>query len=518
MSGYRRKTAGFWAGVLGGFGAAILWGGPAAAQAPAQPQKGGVLTVAFASDTKALDPAFSVNFSERQPLYLIYNTLLALKPDLTMAPELAERWETSADGRKLTLHLRRGVKFHDGTEFDASAAKFNLDRRLDPAVASPQRAQLADIIASVEAPDPATLVINMKKPSPSILGMLAQREGFVASPAAIQRFGKDFTTNPVGTGPFVFKEWTPGQRLVVERNPNYWESGKPYLDGVIFADITNTVVGVQRLITGEADYISALSPLDIRQIESRRDIKLDPSVVGRWYGLQWQLDRPPFNEPKVRQAVAHAIDRKRIVDIVMSGKAPVAEGLTPPALWWFDSALRGPAYDPARARTLLAEAGHANGLKVGLSNPQINLLQQMNQLVQEQLKAVGIDVTLEPVAQSDWYPRLVQGAINFSPIRWSQRPDPDGLFTILLQSDGFANSTKYKNPEFDAILEKARNSTDTGQRKALYQEAERLMVRDLPYVSLFFSAEYAAMRSNVMNHVWIGDEIPRFRDVWKARN
>jgi peptide/nickel transport system substrate-binding protein len=483
-----------------------------------QPQSGGTLTVAFASDTKTLDPAFSVNFSERQPLYLIYNTLLALRPDLTMAPELAERWETSADGRKLTLHLRRGVTFHDGTPFDAAAAKINLERRLDPAIASPQRAQLAAIIAAIETPDAATLVITMKNPAPSLLGMLAQREGFIASPAAIEKHGKGLATNPVGSGPFVFKEWTPGQRLVVERNPNYWESGKPYLDRVVFADITNTVVGVQRLITGEADYIPALSPIDIRQIETRRDIKLDPSAVGRWYGLQWQLDKPPFNDIRVRQAVAHAIDRQRIVDIVMNGKAPIAEGLTPPALWWHGTALRGPAHDPARAKALLAEAGHGGGLKLALSNPQITLLQQMNQLVQEQLKAVGIEVQLEPVAQSDWYPRLVQGAINFSPIRWSQRPDPDGLFTILLQSDGFANSTKYRNTEFDAVLERARNSADVAERKKLYADAERMMVRDLPYVSLFFSAEYAAMRSNVMNHVWIGDEIPRFREVWKARN
>jgi peptide/nickel transport system substrate-binding protein len=240
--------------------------------------------------------------------------------------------------------------------------------------------------------------------------------------------------------------------------------------------------------------------------------------VGRWYGLQWQVDKAPFDNAKLRQAIAHAIDRKKIVDIVMNGRAPIAEGLTPPALWWHDPDLRGPAFDPARARALLAEAGHPNGIQLTLSNPQITLLQQMNQLVQEQLKAVGIDVRLEPVAQSDWYPRLVQGAINFSPIRWSQRPDPDGLFTILLQGNGFANSTKYKNPELDALLERARNATAVDARKALYRDVERMMVRDLPYVSLFFSAEYAAMRSNVMNHVWIGDEIPRFRDVWKARN
>ena len=503
-------------GILSGCALFAITALPAVSQA-LQPQYGGTLIIAFASDTKTLDPSFSVNFSERQPLYLIYNTLLALNPDLTMAPELAERWETSADGLRLTLHLRRGVKFHDGTDFNALATKYNLDRRMDQTIASPQRTQLVAIIASVEAPDDNTVVINMKQPSPSILGMLAQREGFMASPAAVERFGKDFATNPVGTGPFTFKEWTPGQRIVLEKNRNYWETGKPYLDGIVFADITNTVVGVQRLITGEADYISALSQIDIRQIETRTEIKLDPSAVGRWYGLQWQVDKAPFDNAKLRLAIAHAIDRKKIVDIVMNGRAPVAEGLTPPALWWHDPDLRGPAYDPPRARALLAEAGYPNGIQLTLSNPQINLLQQINQLVQEQLKAIGIDVRLEPVAQSDWYPRLVQGAINFSPIRWSQRPDPDGLFTILLQGNGFANSTKFKNSEIDALLERARNSTAVDERKALYRDVERMMVRDLPYVSLLFSAEYAAMRSNVMNHVWIGDEIPRFRDVWKTR-
>ena len=444
--------------------------------------------------------------------------MLALQPDLSVKGELAERWETSADGKALTLHLRQGVKFHDGTDMNADAVKFIFDRRMDGKVASPQRAQLVEIIQSIEAPDATTVILRLKNASPGLLGMLAQREGFIASPTAIAKHGANFATNPVGTGPFIFKEWTPGRQIVLAKNPTYWEQGKPYLDGIVFADITNSVVGVQRLITGEADYVSALSPIDVRQIEARKDVKLDPSAVGRWYGLQWQVDRPPFNNEKLRQAIAHAVDRKRIVDIVMSGKSPVAEGLTPPALWWFDPDLRSPAYDPARAKALLAEAGLAGGVQLGLSTPQINLLQQVNTLIQEQLKAVGIEVRLEPVSQSDWYPRLIQGAINFSPIRWSQRPDPDGLFTILLQSDGFANSTKYKNAEYDAIIEKARNSKQLEERKSLYHQAERLLARDLPYVPLFFSVEYAAMRSNVMNHVWIGDEIPRFRDVWKAKN
>lgn len=496
------------------FGAALSG---AAAQEGGPIERGGVLNVAFASDTKTLDPTFSINFSERQPLYLIYNTLLALKPDSTIGPELAEGWTVGGDGLALTLRLRQGVKFHDGTPFDAAAVKFNLDRRLDPAVASPQRAQLASIIETVTIKGPLEVELRLKTPSPGLLGMLAQREGFIASPSAIVKFGPDFARNPVGTGPFLFKEWTPGQRIVVERNPNYWESGKPYLDRIVFSDVSNAVVAIQRLITGEVDYISALSPSDVRQIENRPGIRLDRSAAGRLYALQWQVDRPPFNNEKLRQAVAYAVDRKRLVDILMAGKAPVAEVMTTPALWWHAASVKSYPYDPAKAKALLAEAGLTSGLDVTLVTPQVSLLQQVNQLIQEQLKAIGVNARLEPVSQSDWYPRVAQGLINFTPMRWSDRPDPDGLLTILLDSKGNQNTTKYANPEVDALLAKGRGSTDLVERKAIYGEVQKLATRDLPYVPLFFSVEYAALRDTVRNHVWIADEIPRFREVWKAK-
>jgi peptide/nickel transport system substrate-binding protein len=481
------------------------------------PRRGGVLNVAFASDTKTLDPTFSVNFSERQPLYLIYNTLLALKPDFSIAPELAERWEVADDGRRVVLHLRSGVKFHDGTDFDAAAVKYNLDRRMDPSINSPQRGPLVEIIDGIDVVDPKTVVLRLKQPSPNLLGMLAQREGFMVSPAAAEKLGKDLSVRPVGTGPFVFKEWVPGNRLVVERNPAYWEKDKPYLDGVTFRDISTTAVSIQRLLTGEADYTSALSPIDIRQIEKNKAITLDPSKVGRWYALQWQVDKPPFNNPKLRQAIAHAIDRKRIVEIVMSGRAPLANSPTPNSLWWAAPDIPGYNYDPAKAKALLAEAGYPNGLEVALSTPQVALLQQINQLVQEQLKAVGITARLEPVSQSDWYPRVIQFAINFTPMRWAQRPDPDGILSLLFDTKGAGNSTRYSNPEVDALLAKARNLVDPDQRRPLYQKVQQIISDDLPYVPLFFSVEYAAMRSNVRGHEWIADEIPRLRDVWKAQ-
>src|SRR5438477_1514797 len=272
------------------------------------PQRGGTFTVGFASDIKTLDPVFSIEYTERQVLYLIFDTLVRLDTDFSIRPELAKSWDVQNGGTRLVFHLREGVKFQDGTACDAAAVKWNSDRRLGPEVKSPQKSGLESVLASVEVVDPATVAFNLKQPFPGLLGMLGQREGFMESPAAVQKAGADFGSKPVGTGAFVFKEWVRGNHITVERNPDYWDKDKPYLDRVVFQDIAGSVVGVQRLVTGEVDFVSELSPQDVRQIEGRSDVRLDPDPVGRWITLQWQVDKPPFNNLALRQAIGHAID------------------------------------------------------------------------------------------------------------------------------------------------------------------------------------------------------------------
>jgi peptide/nickel transport system substrate-binding protein len=487
------------------------------ATAQVTPQAGGTLNVGFPSDSKTLDPIYSVQFTERQVLYLIFNTLVRFGPDFSIHPELAESWKVEDGGKRVTFKLRQGVQFHDGTPFDAAAVKWNIERRLDPAVASPQRDQLAPIIAGVEAVDPLTVAFVLKAPYAGLLSLLGERPGFMVSPTASQKLGKDFGNAPIGTGPFVFKEWVRGSHISVERNPTYWESGKPYLDRIVFRDISGAVVGVQRLVTGEVDFVGELSPQDVKQLQGRPGITLAPITVGRWYSLQWHTFEPPFNNDKLRQAIAHGIDRKRINDIVMDGKGTISDGPTPPGLWWYDPTIKSYDYDPEKAKTLLEEAGYANGFEFGLSTPQVTALSQINQLVQEQLSAVGIKLRLEPVAQSEWYAKLVRKETNFSPNRWTQRPDPDGLLYILFHSKGYANTTGYKNDRVDALLEQARQNFDQAERKKLYSEAQAIIARDVPMLPLFFSVEYAALRDSVQGFEWIPDQIPRFRGLWKKK-
>lgn len=481
------------------------------------PQRGGTLTVGVISDTKTLDPTFSIQWSERQVLYLIYNTLIRTGPGFTMLPELAKSWEIADDGLRVVFKLQEGVKFHDGTDFDAAAVKWNLDRRLDEAVGSPQRKQLRPVIESVEVVDKNTFAINLTKPFPPLLGFLAERSGFMISPTAVEKYGEDYGSNPVGTGAFVFREWVRGSHIIVDRNADYWEDGLPYLDQVVFSDIAGAVVGIQRLLTGEIDFIAGLSPQNVLKLEDSKEIKLDPITVGQWYSLQWHWYEPPFDNSNLRKAIAHAIDRKRLSEITMAGKAQLANGPTPPSLWWYDDTIEGYDYDPAKAKKLLAKSGFDPATELVLYSSTKSIYTQISQLVQEQLIEIGLNVRMEPVAASEWYSRVVKRLVNFTPTRWTQRPDPDGLMYILFHSKGYANSTGYSNPKLDALLEKARRISNIDQRKALYAEVQQILIEDLPYIPLFFSVEYAAIRKQVQNFVWVPDQIPRFRTVWKTK-
>ena len=345
--------------------------------------------------------------------------------------------------------LRDGVKFQDGTAFDAAAVKWNIDQRMDEKMKSPQRQLLTPIVDSRRGDRSATCRVQPGGTSPALFSLLGERPGFMVSPAAWQQRGAGFGTAPVGTGAFVLKEWTRGTRVVLDRNPDYWQPGQPYLDRIVVQDLAGSVIGVQRLLTGEIDYVDQLTPSDVLPIEKRAGIVLKPITVGRWYFLQWHVNEPPFDNAKLRQAFAHAIDRSRLNEITMRGQGTISNGPTPEGLWWYDPEQHSYPHDPARAKALLAEAGYPNGFEFVLSTPQVNVFQQTNQLIQEQLGAVGIKLQLQPVAAAEWYARVVSGATNLTPTRWTQRADPDGLLYILFHSKGFANTMKYKSDRVD---------------------------------------------------------------------
>ena len=481
-----------------------------------QPVMGGTLKIGYLSDTKTLDPITSAQWTERPTLFLIFDSLVDVNPDFSLKPDLAQSWDFENDGKRIVLHLRQGVKFHDGTPFDADAVKWNFDTRLDPAVGSTQRSQLAPVIASVEKVDDHTVAINLKQPYPPLLAQLADRAGLMASPTAARTYGQDIGSHPVGTGPFKFKEWVRGNHITLVRNDDFWEKGHPYLDGVTFNDIPSNVVGVQRMMIGELDYIGQLSPLDTRLAQANEELKLVPAVGGNWHSLQWRWDRAPFNNAKFREALAHALNRDRMNTILWSGQAQISDGTTPKGLWWTPTDLVHYDYNPETAKALLAESGVQPGTTLTLAAPSGEPLQRLAQLAKEDFEAIGLKVQLAPVPMSEYYAKTVAGEITFTPMRWSQRSDPDGLIQYLFASTGTANSTGYKNPDVDKWIEEARVSADPAVRKALYDKIQHQISADLPYLPIGFSSEYSVIRSNVHGFVPMPDLIPRFRTMWKS--
>ncbi len=484
-----------------------------AAAAQDEPKQGGTLDVGFISDVRTLNPLQSTQWTERQILFLMFDRLVDMNPDFSLKPGLAKSWEFKNDGKQVVLSLEEGVMFHDGTPFNAEAVKWNLDTRLDPDAGSSQRKQLEGVIDSVEVVDEYTVAINMSEPYPPLLALFADRAGLMASPAAAEKYGEDVGSNPVGTGPFKFEEWTRGNELSVVRNDDFWQEGMPYLDRVEFNNISTNVIGIQRMTIDEIDYIGHLTPLDTKLAEASPDIKLVQSNGGQWYSLQMNYGQEPYDNAQLRQAIAYGIDRDRINEILWEGMGSVSNGFTPEGLWWTPSDLPDYSYDPEKARQILEEAG-LTGTKLSLASPSGDALRRFSELVNENLNQIGLDVQLAPVPQSEYYAKTVSGEINFTPMRWTQRADPDGLIQYLFSSEGTANSTGYSNAEVDAWIQEARTTTDQAKRVDLYQKAQAQIAQDLPYIPVGFATEFSAMRSEVRGYVPMPDLIPRFRYFW----
>ncbi|MBX9451612.1 MAG: hypothetical protein KL801_07135 [Mesorhizobium sp.] len=482
----------------------------------ATPVEGGTLNVGFISDVRTLDAIQSTQWTERQVLFLIFDTLLEIEPDFSIKPGLAERWEFSDDGKRVTLKLREGITFHDGTPFNANAVKWNLDTRRDPASQSAQRGLLT-AITDIEEIDEYTVAIEMAESYPPLLAVLSDRAGLMASPAAAEEYGQDVGSHPVGTGPFVLDEWVRGSRIALTKNEEYWQEGMPYLDGVTFYDIPTNVVGIQRMTIAELDFISQLDPLDKRLAEASPDIKLVKSMGGLWYSLQWRWDSEPYSNPELRRAIAHGLNRDRINQILWEGEGTVSNGFTPEGLWWSPTGLAEYEFDPDKARQILADAGLA-GTTLSLAAPSGDTLRRFAELAKEDLDAIGLNIELAPVPQSEYYAKTVAGEIRFTPMRWTQRADPDGLIQYLFSSEGTANSTSYKNEQVDEWINEARMIPDIELRKELYNQIQRQISKDLPYMPVGFSAEFYAMRSSVQGFTPMPDEIPRFRYMWKSQD
>lgn len=482
------------------------------AVASGTPSMGGTLRIGLNSDLTTMDPHLSTAAVDRQVYQSIYDPLVSLKPDLTLAPGLAEKWEISPDGKTYTFTLRKGVKFHDGEPFDATAAKFNFDRmRTHPK--SLRKGELADVTAA-DVVDEGTVKLTLKQPSSPLLALLTDRAGMMVSPKAAEASGDDFARKPVGTGPFSFVEWVKDDRLTVKKFAGYWgkdSSGGslPYLDEVTYRPVLDVNIRLTSLKTNTLDLIDQVPPKDAASLRSGQDPVLSevPGLAFEYFDLQHT--KPPFDKKEARQAVISALDQEPIIRSVFFGIGQPANGTIPPSSWAYQKDYQPFQRDLARAKSL---AGSGFTFTVLVTNTPVQ--KQVAEVYKQQLAEAGITMNIELLEFGTLLSRINAKDYQAVILQWSGRPDPDGNIYNYYSTKGAQNRSGYANPAMDDLLDKARATADQKERAALYADAEKLAFADSRWFLLRFVTEQKAFNPKVGGFTHVPDGMIRTSGMW----
>ena len=479
------------------------------------------MRIPYPWDTDNFEPAYSQSASTYRMMWTLYNNIVKRDPNFNLVPDLAQSWELSADGKTMTFRLNKGIKFQDGTDLNAKAVKWNLDFILNKDNSSPHRSLISDGIQSVEAVDDNTLVIHMPKPYRPLLANLSDRPGWIISPAAKDKFGKDYGKNPVGSGPFKLKEWAVGSSITVVKNDGYWEKGLPYLDAIKFIIVPETSVQLAMLRTGEADFLEGMLATDVSLVERNPNLRVVNGTGARVWFLQLDVQKQPLDKKALRQAIAYGVDRQGVINAWLNGRGQVAyttEGIG----WWADPNIKPYSYDPQKAKAKLAEAGYASGVTLPYDCNSSTQEAMLCEIVQAQLKDLGINLNLIVHASanfySDWYNTTPPDRrSHFGATWWTVRPDPHIRMQILFNSKGSGNNINYINPEVDKLLDEGAGIYDTAKAKKLYGDILTKVTEDAGYIPLFYPTVYWGMTNNVQNFVLIPDYMTRFREMWLGK-
>ncbi|MDP2625655.1 MAG: ABC transporter substrate-binding protein [Candidatus Rokubacteria bacterium] len=496
---------------------ALAWLATAPAPGAAAPKAGGTLVYATGTDALTLDPQFVTDVPTARAVMHIHETLVYQDDEGKIVPGLAESWSVSADKLTWTFKLRKGVRFHDGTPFNAQAVKHSLDRLLNPATGSPRRST-AQAIQESRVVDEHTVALATAKPFAPFLAQLTAYNLAILSPTAADKLGKDYASKPVGTGPFLLESWKPGDKLILARNPSYWGQ-KPWLDRVEFRVVPEDGTRVLQLLAGEVDIIASVPPIMLKRLAGAADVRVLRSAGYRTIYIGLNNKVKPFDDLRVRRAVAHAVNPQAIVQGVLGGVGAVGGGLESPAI---GGALRGLApyrHDPAASKKLLAEAGFAGGLKTKLYLPTGRYLmdRQVGEAVQAQLKEVGI--TAEIVAP-DW--GALTAALNklteipmFLMGKGSPTGDLDLTLTLVTQTGGRMNHFNYSNAEVDRLIALQRQATDPAERQQILRRIQEKLYEEVPAVVVFYEEQLYGARSSVQGVEVHPNESVSFARAWK---
>lgn len=477
------------------------------------------LRIGIGADPNVLDPAQSGSFVERVVFSALCDSLIEVGPDLSFRPELATRWEWSADGKALTLTLREGVRFQDGTPMDAAAVKANLDR-YRTARESRRRSELRQVSA-VETPDARTVRLVLSEPFAPLLSVLADRAGMMLSPAVLpmaERIGE----NPVCSGPFRLTRRVAQDRIEMEKHEGHWNAANIHFDRLVFLPIPDNNVRLLNLRSGQLDLVERVAPVDAPAVQrdSRLRLVSGPSIAYQTMSINVgngeMARRPLGSDPRVREALELSIDRAVINQVALEGRFTPNNQPEAPGTAYHFADLAPPARDPARARALLRAAGHER-VAFTLKVPNQPVESQVAQIIQAMAAEGGFDIRLEMLESSAMVAATRRGDYEAAIAIWSGRPDPDGNIAFWLASDGFINWGKYANPRLDALLAEGRAVTATAERQRLYREAARIWLADRPHLMLYHHRWFWAMRAELQGFKPSPDGIVRLEGLRLAR-
>ncbi|MGI8477012.1 MAG: ABC transporter substrate-binding protein [Thermomicrobiales bacterium] len=501
------------------FGAAA--GGHATSSAPGSRfQDASTLLFGMATDADFLDPR-QINTQEAYHACAnIYDCLVLY--DLgaaTIRPGLAESWTISPDGLTYTFKLRQGVTFHDGAAFNADAVVRWYDSikkgapgsQFDATKMPYMEGFLTGLVSTVAKTDDATVVFTLPKPYSPLLANLAIPIFGIISPTAIEKYGLDVGVNPSGTGPFMLvkpDDWVRDSQLTVAANPKYW-GGAPGVQKVIFKIAPESATRLQQVEAGEIDIAMFLSPADVNKTKGNADLQtLDVAGLNTNY-IEFNVKKDPFTSKEVRQALNYAVNKDELSKGLYEGAMTVAGGVLPPSDWAYNPDLKGYAYDVEKAKALLATAGYGADKPLKFTfmvytiargyNPAAD---RLGTAIQEYWKKVGVEADIQTEEWTQYKTDRRADKFQVSLDGWQgDNGDPDNFLYSLLgkANQGGSNTSGYDNPDVEKLLTDAQAITDQTQRKAIYHQAEQLIVDDAPWVFLGYQKHQLVARANVKN-------------------
>jgi len=489
--------------------AAAMAGGEAHAQ-----KRGGTLRLSAQSNPSSLDPQTGNSGSDHVILYPLYDTLVEWDyATLQAKPGLAEKWNYP-DPTSLVMTIREGVTFHDGTKCDGEAVRYNLLRamRHERSNVKSDLGTVADITASGQ-----TVTLKLKQPDSALPLILSDRAGMISSPKAMEEHGRDYDRRPVGTGAMRFVSWADNERVVMVKNDGYWKKDRPLQDGMVFQVIPELPTGLRSVTAGQNDLVYYLVPQQKQLIDRARNLG---SAVGPSLGfthIAMNTRQAPFDNVKVRQALNYAVDREEFNKATHGGIAETTSTILPRAHWACATEFSGTfTYDPDRARKLLAEGGHPNGIDLlGIGYAE-QLQVQQQEVLMEQMRKAGIRLRFErytgPPTPAAFFAEK-KGDLLLAP--WTGRPDPSLTYQLVFGAGSYFNAGRGEGaPGLTEALLTTRSSDDLAVRKEAFRKLQKIVTENALHLPLLFRPELTAYSQKVKGYKPNLLGKPKFEDVW----